>query len=143
VLVSTGWVPKFESQIGTSVCDAAARFEFGIKKPTVPTWINYTGGDTLHSVDVTPAAVYVQGHNRWLDNPYGVDSPGPGSVQRRGIGAIDSVTGKALSWNPDKPAQQGGRAFLWSGTGLWVGSDSVTVGGEYHRGLAFFPLPAT
>jgi hypothetical protein len=141
VLVSTGFVPRYPSQIGTSVCDAAARFELGVKNPSAPTWINYTGGDTLYSVEVTTAAVYVQGHNRWLDNPQGVDSAGPGSVRRRGLGAIDSGTGKALSWNPDKPAVQGGHAFLDTPTGLWVGSDSVKVGGEYHRGLAFFEAP--
>jgi hypothetical protein len=62
-------VPRYDVQIGTSVCDAAARFEIADKAPTAPTWINYTGGDTLHSVEVTRAATYVQGHNRWLDNP--------------------------------------------------------------------------
>ncbi len=25
--------------------------------------------------------------------------------------------------------------------GLWVGSDTVTVAGEYHARLAFLPLP--
>ena len=38
--------------------------------PTVePTWINWTGGDSLYSVAVTGVAVYVGGHQRWLDNP--------------------------------------------------------------------------
>jgi hypothetical protein len=141
VLVSTGFVPRYDVQIGTSVCDAAARFEIADKAPTAPTWINYTGGDTLHSVEVTRAATYVQGHNRWLDNPYGADSAGPGSVVRRGLGAIDNWTGKALAWNPDKPAAEGGWTFLVTAEGLWVGSDSAHVGGEYHRGVAFFPLP--
>lgn len=141
MLVATGYVPRFAAQIGTSVCDAAARFQVKVKAPTQPTWINYTGGDTLHSVAVTGAAVYVQGHNRWLDNPEGTDSAGPGAVTRRGLGAIDPVTGKALAWNPDKPAVQGGYAFLATATGLWVGSDSPNVGAEYHRGLAYLPLP--
>lgn len=141
VLVATGFVPRYDTQIGTSVCDAAARFELGNKDPSAPTWINYTGGDTLYSVEVTPAAVYVQGHNRWLNNPQGLDSAGPGAVPRRGIGAIDTATGMALGWNPDKPARQGGHGFLATRAGLWVGSDSPKVGSEYHRGLAFFPSP--
>ncbi len=141
VLVSTGYVPATTAEIGTAVCDAAARFETSNLSPVAPTWINYTGGDTLHSVAVTGAAVYVQGHNRWLDNPYGRDSAGPGAVVRRGIGAIHPVTGQALPWNPPKPARQGGQDFLATTDGLWVMSDSEKFKGEYHRGIAFVPLP--
>ncbi len=60
---------------------------------------------------------------------------------RKGIGAIDPVTGKALAWNPPKPAAQGGQDFLVTSSGLWIGSDSPTFNGEYHRGIAFAPLP--
>jgi hypothetical protein len=106
-----------------------------------PTWINYTGGDTLYSVAATGAAVYVQGHNRWLDNPYGRDFAGPGAKVRLGIGAIDSDTGKALAWNPSKPALQGGHDLLATADGLWVMSDSTKFDHMYHRGIAFAPLP--
>ena len=68
--------------------------------------------------------MYVQGHFRWLNNPEGRDSEGTGAVKRRGLDALDPVNGQALAWNPDKPAQQGGFAFLATATGLWVGSDS-------------------
>lgn len=141
VFVSTGFVPEFNSQIGTHLCDVAARFETFELAPSEPTWINYTGGDTLHSVSVTGAAVYVQGHNRWLDNPRGRDFAGPGAVSRPGLGAIDPVTGMALPWNPRKPARQGGQDFLSTPDGLWVVSDSRRFNGEYHRGIAFAPLP--
>ncbi|MBA2638859.1 MAG: delta-60 repeat domain-containing protein [Nocardioidaceae bacterium] len=143
VFVSTGFVTDEQSQIGTHVCDAAARFETDVLAPTEPTWINYTGGDTLHSVAVTGAAVYVQGHNRWLDNPQGRDScdPATGCVERKGLGAIDPDTGLALPWNPVKPAAQGGQDFLATDDGLWVVSDSRRFNGEYHRGIAFAPLP--
>ena len=66
----SGFVSR-TGDLGRTVCDAAARFETGIAHPKRPTWINYTGGDTLQSIAVTDAAVYVQGHNRWLDNPHG------------------------------------------------------------------------
>ncbi len=127
--------------IGTAICDAAARFETDVLRPTAPTWINYTGGDTIWSVLATGAAVYVQGHFRWLDNPLGRNTAGPGAVLRRGIGAIDPNTGKVLEWNPDKPARRGGRAFLADQRGLWVGSDSENMAGEPHWGLALLPLP--
>ncbi len=141
VFASTGFVPVTIKGIGIALCDAAARFETNNRVPTRPTWINYTGGDTLHSVAVTGAAVYVQGHNRWLDNPYGRNSLGPGAVDRKGIGAIDPETGMAMDWNPVKPAAQGGQDFLATSTGLWVVSDSLRFGGKYHRGIAFAPLP--
>ncbi len=53
------------------LCDSVSRFETNNLDPTAPTWINYSGGDSLKSVAVTGAAVYVQGHSRWLNNPYG------------------------------------------------------------------------
>lgn len=141
VVVATGYVPYRNNQIGLTICDAAARFETSIPAPSRPTWINYTGGDTLWSVAVTGAAVYVQGHNRWLDNPDGRDTKGAGAVDRLGIGAIDPTTGDALPWAPEKPARRGGRAFLATADGLWVGSDSATFARQPRRGLAFLPLP--
>ncbi|MFL6286790.1 MAG: hypothetical protein ACJ73L_00140 [Actinomycetes bacterium] len=139
VIVSTGYVPK-SGGVGRDLCDAAARFETGIASPTRPTWINYTGGDTLHSVAVTGAAVYVQGHQRWLDNPFGTDSAGPGAVSRQGIGAIDPVRGTALSWNPGKTRGVGGKDLLATSSGLWVGSDGTRFAGEYRARIAFCPL---
>ncbi|MDQ3416221.1 MAG: hypothetical protein M3467_11225 [Actinomycetota bacterium] len=62
------------------------------------------------------------------------------AVRRRGIGAINSLTGKALAWNPDKPARMGGKDFMVTDKGLWVGSDSKRFNGEPRRGVAFAPL---
>jgi hypothetical protein len=90
----------------------------------------------------------VQGHFQWLDNPLGYASKGITNVeqnvfpqQRYGIGAIDPNLGTALSWNPPKPAQIGGKVLLATPTGLWVGSDSERFNNELHRGIAFAPLP--
>ncbi|WP_406043123.1 hypothetical protein OG799_03780 [Micromonospora sp. NBC_00898] len=124
------------------LCDAAARFEFGAETGgKQPTWVNYTGGDTLLSVAITGAAVYVGGHQRWLDNPYGRNSAGAGAVARPGIGAIHPTTGKALAWNPTKDRGVGTGELYATDRGLFVGSDTTTVAGEYHARLAFFPLP--
>lgn len=139
VFVSTGFVPV-TGGIGRDLCDATARFETEVTAPVRPTWINYTGGDTLHSVAVTGAAVYVQGHQRWLDNPYGRDNAGPGAVSRPGIGAIDPISGKALEWNPTKSRDGGGRDFLVTTAGLWVLSDGKYFKNEFRWGIAFCPL---
>ena len=123
-----------------TVCDAAGRFDMADDQR--PAWINYTGGDSIWSTAATGIAVYVQGHFKWLDNPYGWNSQdGGGAVKRLGLGAIHPATGKALTWNPSKPAAIGGKAFLATSAGLWVGSDSLKFNGELHRGIAFVPLP--
>jgi hypothetical protein len=140
VFVSTGFVP-LSGQIGIALCDAAARFETSIMTPARPTWINYTGGDTLHSVAVTDAAVYVQGHQRWLDNPQGRDNAGPGAVSRPGIGAINVSTGKALLWNPTKDRGVGGKDLLVTQDGLWVASDTAHIGHETRMRIALLPVP--
>lgn len=140
VIVSTGFVP-LAGRLGLSLCDAAARFNTNVTNPTKPVWINYTGGDTLHSVAISGSAVYVQGHQRWLDNPEGRDKPGPGAKSRPGVGAIHPTTGKALDWNPGKYRGVGGMDTLVTPEGLWIGSDTANVAGEWRMRVAFFPLP--
>jgi hypothetical protein len=138
--VSTGYIPQ-AGGIGRDLCDAAARFETAITAPARPTWINYTGGDTLHSVAATDVAVYVQGHQRWLNNPYGADTAGTGAVSRPGIGAINPSTGLALSWNPTKDRGVGGKDLYVTSQGLWVGSDTNRIGNETRRRVALMPVP--
>ncbi|HEX8631603.1 MAG TPA: PKD domain containing protein [Catenuloplanes sp.] len=123
-----------------TLCDSAARFDTAGTGRHWAKWINATGGDSLYSVAVTGAAVYVGGHQRWMDNPYGRESAGPGSVERMGIGAINPVTGKALAWNPTRTRGVGPRALVPTAGGLIVGSDTDQLGGEYHGRLGMFPL---
>lgn len=127
-------------QRGFQICDSVSRFETNNLDPVAPTWINYTGGDSLKSVAVTGAAVYVQGHSRWLDNPYGQDFPGAGAKDRLGGGAVDPATGMALDWNPVMPQQSGGFQILPTQAGVWFATDGVHFGGEYHPGIRFAPL---
>nr|WP_055504647.1 hypothetical protein [Nonomuraea pusilla] len=127
---------------GGGMCDTAARFETYAKGTRIrPTWVNATGGDSLYAVAVTGAAVYVGGHQRWLDNPKGRDTAGPGAVSRPGIGAVHPGTGKALSWNPTRERGIGVKAFLAHKGGLLVGSDTTSLGREYHARIGMFPLP--
>jgi hypothetical protein len=126
------------------LCDSAARFEATGPGRHNPTWVQRTGGDSLYAVAVTGSAVYVGGHQRYLDNPHGSDAkgPGPGAVSRLGIGAVSSTTGKALTWNPTRKRGVGVRAFLViPGTGLLVGSDTDELAKEFHGRLGMFPTP--
>jgi hypothetical protein len=141
--------------LGRELCDSVSRFETNILNPSRPTWINYTGGDSLKSVGVTSTAVYVQGHSRWLDNPvltnnvvnpkntppFCQDCAGAGSVSRPGGGAVDPNTGVALDWNPEMPQQSGGYKILPTATGVWFATDGEHFGHEYRRGIRFAPLP--
>ncbi|HEY9522376.1 MAG TPA: hypothetical protein VIR33_03990, partial [Thermopolyspora sp.] len=136
VVVSTGG-PKGKG----GLCDAAARFEtYSQGRRIQPTWVNRTGGDSLYAVSVSGAAVYVGGHQRWLNNPKGVDSRGPGAVHRPGIGALQPRTGRALRWNPTRTRGVGVKAFLAVSGGLLVGSDTTRLGHEYHARVGMFPI---
>jgi Domain of unknown function (DUF5122) beta-propeller len=138
VIVATGFIPAVGDQ-GVTICDAAARFNTNVAAPVRPVWFNYTGGDTLHSVTVTNAAVYIQGHNRWVgSNGNGCT---PGCVAREGIAALAPSTGAALDWNPGKERGVGGKDLLLTSAGLWVASDTRLIAGEKHERLAFLPLP--
>jgi hypothetical protein len=125
----------------TRLCDSASRWNTSDARTTYPVWANYTGGDTLLSVQVTRAAVYVQGHQRWMNNPGGQDSAGPGAVSRPGIASLNPNQGLAYSWNPTKDRGIGGYDLLLTTQGLWVASDTTHIGGEVHERLAFLPLP--
>ncbi|GAA0530594.1 hypothetical protein GCM10010172_09090 [Paractinoplanes ferrugineus] len=126
----------------TSLCDSAARFEAGGNGRHNPTWVQRTGGDSLYAVAVTGSTVYLGGHQRYFDNPYGTDArgPGPGAVARPGIGAVNPSTGRALPWNPTRSRGVGVRCFLVVPHGLLVGSDTDQLGHEYHGRIGMFPV---
>jgi hypothetical protein len=137
VVVTTG-APHGTSQL----CDTAARWETSKSgSGQNPTWVNWTGGDTLLAVSVTGKAIYVGGHQRWQDNPQGNDSAGPGAVSRPGIAALNPTGGKALSWNPTRTRGHGVETLIATSQGLFVGSDTDELGHEYHGRVGMFPLP--
>ncbi|MGI8532179.1 MAG: PKD domain-containing protein [Geodermatophilaceae bacterium] len=127
-----------------TLCDTATRWEFSDTGADVqPRWIADTGGDTLFSVAITGPAVYVGGHQRWLNNAGGRDFAAPGSVPRPGLAALDPLNGVPLSWNPGRqPRGVGAQALLATPDGLYVGSDTDYIGNvKYFRPkIAFFPL---
>ncbi len=127
----------------TGGCDAAARFESAAQGSSVqPTWLDFAGNDTLYSVAVTASAVYVGGHQRWLNNANGSDFAGGGSVPRPGIAALDPVNGLPFSWNPGRNPRGARVEVLYpTSAGLWVGGDTNFIGNHrYYRGKdSFFP----
>ncbi len=141
VVASTGGYPGFDL-----LCDTAARWETAATGSDLqPSWVDATGGDTLLSVAVTDAAVYVGGHQRWLNNPYADNVAGPGAVPRPGLGALDPTTGVPLAWNPGRnPRGTGAAALYVAPDGLYVGSDTGSIGvGKtkvVRKRIALFPL---
>jgi hypothetical protein len=124
------------------LCDSVQRWESAATGPgQLPTWVDYTGGDSLTQVAATGSAIYVGGHQRYLNNPFAGDTAGPGAVSRMGIAALDPVNGLPYSWNPGRyPRGSGVWAFLGTPDGLWVGSDTDYVDFAYHPRLALLPL---
>lgn len=139
VIVTTGG-PHGDTQL----CDSAARYETNATGSDIkPTWVDWTGGDTLHSVAISPVAIYIGGHERWANNPFGSDSSQPGAVMRVGLGALDPKNGMPFTWNPGRdPKGIGAFELTLTSTGLYVGSDTDYFGPhKYYRGkIGFFPL---
>jgi len=127
-----------------TLCDAASRFETDATGTDIqPTWVDYTGGDTVWGVTVTEKAVYVGGHQRWLNNSLASDTAGAGAVPRPGLAALDINSGMPLKWNPGRnPRGAAVYALYATPQGLWMGSDTDWIGNyKYKRPkIAFFPL---
>lgn len=125
-----------------TLCDSSSRWDLGSETSgQQPTWVDYAGGDTVTSVDVTGSVIYVGGHFRWQNNPYAGDRAGPGTVRRQGIAALDPRNGLPLRWNPGRlPHNWGVMHFTSVQSGLWVGHDGDRIDGETVGKLAFMPL---
>ena len=151
---SGGWFVVTATGGGnSSLCDSATRWDTSASGQDLhPTWISHAGGDTLYGLAVTDEAVFLGGHQRWLNNILGNDAPGAGAVARPGLAAVDPTTGIPLSWNPGRnPRGSGAYSLLATPAGIWVGSDTPWIGNHKYKRprIAFFPyaggtnLPST
>jgi len=126
-----------------TLCDNAARWEtYATGTALQPTWAAASGGDTLWGVEVTESAVYVGGHQRWMNNPNGSDRAAQGAVPRPGLVALDPQTGVPLKWNPGRnPRGEAAYEIFETQAGVWVVSNTVWIGDRrYQRQrVAFFP----
>ena len=126
-----------------TLCDATARFETHAVGTTLqPTWVASSGGDTMWGVEVTRAAVFVGGHNRWLNNPGGSDRATQGAVPRPGLAALDPKSGIPLKWNPGRnPRGEAAYDVYETDAGIWVVSDTEWIGDRRYRRprIAMFP----
>jgi hypothetical protein len=145
VVAATGGArTKTNSDGSRGLCDSASEFDPNAHGTDVaPTWVDYTGRDTLWTATATASAVYVGGHERWLNNTHGQDNATEGAVPRPSIAALDPVNGLPLAWNPGRNPRGGGtHAMFLTSDGLYVGGDQDFVGNfKYLRQkIAFFPL---
>lgn len=123
-----------------TLCDTVSRWESDLTyEGVMPSWLSYSGGDTITGVEATGSAVYAGGHFRWMNNPYGSDYPDQGAVEREGIVALDVRNGVPLSWNPGRPRGYGVWDFQGDDDGIYVGHDTEWLGGENRQRLGYLP----
>ena len=129
---------------GNPACDSILKFEFNDLSDFAaePTWISYTGGDSVYEVTAAEHAIYTGGHFRWLNNAFGSDFAGPGAVERRGLAALDPLNGLPLiKWRADRnPRGVGVFSLETEEEGLYIGDDTDFLNGFQHLKFKFLPI---
>ena len=134
------------SRTGEPACDTVLRFELDDLTNTdvQPTWVNFTGGDSVYEVAATDHAIYAGGHFRWLNNDTTPNrrSAGPGSQPRNGLAVLDPKNGLTyLNWRSDRsPRGLGTFALIAEEEGLYIGDDTDFLNGTEHAKLKFLPI---
>lgn len=131
---------------GNPACDSVVRFEIDdlTNDDVQPTWVNYTGGDSVYDVVATDHAIYAGGHFRWMTNDTSTNgrNQGAGSQERRGLAALDPLNGLTLiDWRSDRnPRGVGVFAMIAEEEGLYLGDDTDFINGTEHKKLKFLPV---
>jgi hypothetical protein len=142
------------------LCDAAAAFP-ATQTQVFSDWIQYDGCDSLYSAAADDYAVYVAGHDRWLNNQDACNKAGPGAIPDPGLAGL---TPGASGGSPI--LDSAGTAGMYSRSrghgaddmlliqppaadaGLWIASDNfggdTSCGGvKGFSGLCFLPYPSS
>jgi hypothetical protein len=127
----------------TGICDTAAAFPATQTTVNNPSWINYTGCDSLYSTAADATTAYFGGHERWSQNPGGCDSLGPGGISAPGMEGLSPSTGQ-LTFNPTRARGLGADDMLLTSAGLWIASDNfgnanTCAGVSGHAGICLLP----
>ncbi len=136
-------------RIGVPACDTILRFELDdlTNNDVQPTWITYTGGDSVYEVAASEHAVYAGGHFRTLNNGLSPDGgrTGPGAIVRRGLAALDPLNGlPILDWRADRnPRGVGTFALEVHPEGLYIGDDTDFLNGFEHPKFKFLPITSS
>jgi hypothetical protein len=111
------------------LCDVAAAFPASHTSVN-PTWINYTGCDSLYSTAADAGTAYFAGHERWSMNIDGCNYQGAGAYNAPGIEGLSPTNGD-LFLNKVKSAGyyersrgNGADDMLLTSAGLWIASDN-------------------
>ena len=140
---TTGYKPDGGSTAGarTGPCDALIAYPATEAAFDGHTWINYTGCDSYYSVAADDATVYAGGHQRWVSNPDGCDSAGPGAIAQAGLAELNPADGSHQP-GPDRGRGVGADDLLRTAAGLWIASDDevdTCAGQGGHAGICFLP----
>ncbi len=120
---TTGYRPASGVTIPQSgPCDAALAFSSDAAAQNA-LWINYTGCDSIYSVEADASTAYFAGHERWSSNPNGCDGLGSGGVVAPGFEGLSPDAG-ALTFNPTRGRGLGADDMLVTSQGLWIASDN-------------------
>ncbi len=140
------------------ISDTAVAFPIAGGDFTEPLWVSRMF-DSVYSIAITEAAVYVGGHFGWNESPTadqpwpGLDNVGYGTgqglsgyglgdqvVKREHLGALRPSDGTALEWAPISNSFEGNKAMEATSRGLLVGGDGMFQGGVRTGRVAFYDL---
>jgi hypothetical protein len=112
-------------------CDSVNAFPVVPNHPDVtPQWTARIG-DSIETVIAAPGTVYLGGHFRVIDRTTWTDP-------RYHLAALDSATGRPLSWQPNANGFRGVRELEMGPSGLLAGSDATAFAQLPHGRVAVF-----
>ncbi len=107
-------------------------------------WRRVNSGD-FQAVVATDELVYIGTHGEYVyidnDGPFLEDDANPNAVRRNKLAAFDPITGALDGWNPGANSVWGVWSLSLGPSGLLVGGDFTTIGGQVQPHFAVFNGP--